>query len=165
MSQKIDRFRSALGNPIAIHNFVVRCTELLGDIDILVQSTTLPAEQLQEIILYYLGERVKWPTIATNSGRWSAVFPENENGLVNKQLLKDKGLWWEQKLGFMLPGQTANIEVVMRTVNDEEVFKVIMHNAFIIGRNDNALNSAQPTQTLLEELQFSYDWIEDVTIR
>lgn len=65
----------------------------------------------------------------------------------------------------MLPGQTANIEVVMRTVNDEEVFKVIMHNAFIIGRNDNALNSAQPTQTLLEELQFSYDWIEDVTIR
>lgn len=165
MSQKIDKFRAALGNPIAIHNFVVRCADLLGDIDILVQSTTLPAEQLQEIILFYLGERVKWPTIATNSGTWSATFPENEYGIVNKQLLKDKGLWWEQKSGVMLPGNTANIEVVMRTVNDEEVFKVILHNAFIRGRNDNVLNSSQPTTSLQEELIFSYDWIEDVTIR
>lgn len=166
MSRKIDVFRQAIGNPLAIHNFTVTIPDFDGfETPLTVQSTTFPAESLQEILLFYLGERVKWPTIATNSGTWSVSIPENEDGMAFHSVMQAKGYWWNYVNGKMLAGKTTNIDVTLRTVNDEEVFKVRLHNCWCKGRSDANLSSNSPTTPLQFNVTFSYDWIEDLSLK
>lgn len=166
MSRKIDVFRAALGNPLTRHNFIITIPHLentaLSNVQILVQSTSLPSERLRDIILYYLGERIKYPTIPENSGEWSCNIPDNELGLAFETVMKEKGLYWKQKAGILLPGERENVKVTMRTVNDSPVFEVIMHNAYCKGRGDESLNNNDPTAVLSYNITWAYDWIEDV---
>lgn len=85
MSRKIDAFRQALGNPLTVHNFVVRLasvSDMDPNIEIIVQSTSLPSDQLQDVLLHYLGENVKFPTIPSNGGEWAVNIPDNEQGMA-----------------------------------------------------------------------------------
>ena len=163
MSVKINAYIEKLGNPLTRHNFVVR-SPLLGGIEMLVASTTFPTEQMRDVTLYYLGERIKWPTIPENSGVWTVNVPEGEDGQVYVALGKQKGLIWNQKMGVLIPGVKSQIEVVARTVNDAEVFKVILHGGYIKGPSDVDLDNSDPTQAWRWNFTFSYDWIEDVPL-
>jgi hypothetical protein len=165
MSRKVNLFRAALGNPLTTHNFLVSCKSLLGtEVPMLVQSTSFPSERIREIVLYYLGERVKYPTIPENSGHWPCTVVDNELGTVFKQTIKAKGLLWEQESGLvkgLQGGLGADMDVTMRTVNDEEVFSVVMHGCFFLGKDDVSLANNDPTNPFKWNLTFAYDWISD----
>ena len=47
-------------------------------LQIMVASTTFPSERLQEYIMYFQGERVKFPSLPTNDGVWNVTMPEGE---------------------------------------------------------------------------------------
>lgn len=169
MSRKIDAFRQALGNPLTVHNFVVRLaavSDMDPNIEIIVQSTSLPSDQLQDVLLHYLGENVKFPTIPSNGGEWAVNIPDNEQGMAFVNVLKARKMWFEPVTGKMVSMNATgkNIEVVMRTVNDSEVYKVVLHNCYCKGRDTQQLNAATPTQALTYNATFSYDWVEDVGI-
>lgn len=164
MSLKINAFIKKLGNPLTRHNFVVR-SPLLGGMEMLVSSTTFPSEQMRDVILYYLGERIKWPTIPENSGVWNANIPEGEDGQVFVALGQQKGILWNQKLGILQPGIKSQIEVVARTVNDAEVFKVVLHGCYIKGPSDIDLDYMDPTQAWRWNWTFSFDWIENIELK
>lgn len=166
MSRKIDTFREALGNPLTIHNFVVRLaavTNMHENVEVIVQSTQLPSDQLQTIMLHYLGENVRYPTMPNNGGEWSVAIPDNEQGIAFTNILKARNLWFQEITGVIVNQITTglNIEVVMRTVNDSEVYKVILHNCYCIGRSTQNLDAGQPTASLIFNATFVYDWIED----
>lgn len=167
MSRKIDAFRQALGNPLTVHNFVVRLASVSDqdpNVEVIVQSTTLPSDQLQDVLLHYLGENVKFPTIPSNGGEWAVNIPDNEEGIAFVNTLKARKMWYEPVTGRMVSMNATgkNIEVVMRTVNDDEVYKVVLHNCYCKGRDPQQLNAATPTQALTFNQTFSYDWLEDL---
>lgn len=169
MSRKIDTFRQALGNPLTIHNFVVRLaavSDMEENVEVIVQSTQLPSDQLQTIMLHYLGENVRFPTLPNNGGEWSVAIPDNEDGIAFVNTMKARKMWFEQVTGVVVSQNATglNIEVVLRTVNDSEVFKVILHNCYCIGRSSQNLDASQPTAPLIFNATFVYDWLEDNSI-
>ncbi len=169
MSRKIDVFRQALGNPLTIHNFVVRLagvTNMEENVEVIIQSTSLPSDQLQTVMLHYLGENVRFPTIPSNGGDWNVNIPDNEEGIAFVNVMKARKMWFEQVTGKMVNMDSTgnNIEVAVRTVNDNEVYKCILHNCYCVGRDPQQLNASSPTSPLTFNAQFVYDWIEDVGI-
>lgn len=164
MSQKITKFTEIISNPLTTHNFVVQIPgweEDGGKVETIVSATTFPTERMRSVILYYMGERIKYPTIPENSGEWSCTIPDSEAAITFKKTIQEKGLLWNQVGGVLLPGIKKTIRIAIRTVNDQEVVAVKLHGAYIVGRGDVNLSNTDPTAALMWNVAFSFDWVED----
>lgn len=172
MSLKASVFTSFLGNPLNTHNFTV-VIPTLSDIQILVASTAFPTELLQEYVLYFQGERVKFPSIPTNSGNWQCTMPEGELAKVNNAYNEYMRKVYDQGTGaltFWSLNDKFDIEVYARGLrgtvqdannyDDNKVLGVRMKGCFLKGRTDVSLNNNAPTQNWVWILLFSYDYLE-----
>lgn len=172
MSLKANTFTSFLGNPLNTHNFTV-VIPALSDIQILVASTNFPTEQLQEYILWFQGERIKFPSLPTNSGNWTCTMPEGELAKVNNTFNSYMRKVYKQDTGalmFWAFVDKFDIEVYARglrgTVTDANnytdapVLGVKMVGCFLKGRQDVNLANNAPTTNWVWTLQFSYDYLE-----
>lgn len=169
MSIKSAKFASLLGNPLNTHNFVVVIPSL-DSIQMLVSSTSFPSEQLQEYIMYFQGERVKFPSIPTNSGEWSCTMPEGEMAKIKTAIKDLMDANYNQSTGQMTHWSLTDrfdIEVWARGLRgdvegSDKVFGVILHGCYLKGRQDVGLDFSQPTSSWNWTLNFSYDWLEDL---
>lgn len=161
MSNKQAKFQEVLGNPLNTHNFVIRMPKLLGDLTILVSSTTFPTEKMRAYVLHYMGETIMYPAQPETSGQWSCKVPESESALIFKKTVSLKKLLWNQKTGIPVPAAKTEIEVVARDMADKELFSCILHGCWIIGRDPVGLNNANATSNWEWDIAFNYDWIED----
>lgn len=160
MSRKVNKFASIITNPLNIHNFVV---DIPGfEYSILVSSTSFPSEKLRTVTKYYQGEKIDYPTIPELGGSWEFTIPENDNGIIKKKLDSFKSKMWDQKSGIFVPNLWKNVTVTSRQLDDTEVFSVILHGAYLLGRNSVNLKNSDPTASWDWDYQFRYQWIEDV---
>lgn len=160
MSLRQAKFAEVLGNPLNTHNFLIR-SKLLEGIEILVKSTTFPTEKMRNYTLHYLGETILYPAIPESSGTWACTIPESEAAIVFKKAVYEKGLIWNQKAGLLVPGVKTEIEVVSRDLQDKELFSVILHGAWIVGKDPVSVDNSSATVNWSWNLSFNYDWIED----
>ena len=104
MSIKGKAFQAQLGNPLNTHNFIVRMADpdnILSSIQMMVSATSFPSEKLQDYTLYFQGERVKFPSLPTNTGTWQCTMPEGEFAKMQIALEKHAALNYNQKTGQM----------------------------------------------------------------
>jgi len=167
MSLKVSTFEGFLGNPLNIHNFI--CTiPALQAVQILVRSTVFPVESYQNYTLYFQGERVKFPSLPTNSGEWAVTMPEGELSKVWLAYTHYYRKTYNQKEGtvrFWSATDKFDITVTSRTltgnvVGSEKLFTSILHGCFVVGPSDVTLDQASATQHWEWNIRFSYDWIE-----
>lgn len=163
MSLKIKTFASIITQPLAIHNFYI---EIPGasTTSIVVSATSFPSEKMREIKLYYQGEEIRYPTLPQNSGEWKFKVPESDSGIIRRELDEIKAKRYNQKLGTMLPYKWKDITVIARDLNQNPVFKVILHGAWLIGREDVPLDNSDPTKSWQWDYAWKYQWIEDVDL-
>ena len=100
MSIKVNVFRGMLGNPLNTHNFLVNIPRL-ADVQVMVNATSFPTEQLQQYVSNFQGEVVRFPSIPTNSGAWSCTLPEGEYAKVYKAITREYALNYQQDTGAM----------------------------------------------------------------
>jgi len=167
MSMKVSTFEGFLGNPLNIHNFI--CTiPALEAVQILVRSTVFPVESYQNYTLYFQGERVKFPSLPTNSGEWAVTMPEGELSKVWQCYTHYYRKTYNQKAGtvkFWSATDKFLVEVTSRTLTgdvkgSEKLFTSILHGCFVVGPGDVSLDQASATTHWEWNIRFSYDWIE-----
>jgi len=169
MSQKVKKLESLLGNPLNTHNFIV-VIPALNDIQILVSATSFPAEQLRAYELYFQGERVKFPSLPTNSGEWNATLPEGEYARVYKAVRSLLAKNYNQQTGVMTHWALRdkfNIEIYSRGLRgdvdgSDKVFGVRLMGCFLRGMQDVSLSNQAATTAWEWQLSFSFDWIESI---
>lgn len=161
MSLKVNTFASIITNPMNVHNFVVSIPGVTNG-SIVVSSTTFPSEKLREIILHYQGEEIVYPTLPKNDHSWKVKVPESDSGIIKKEfdVLKKKS--YNQKTGLFTPTKWKDVPVVARDLAGNEVFKVILHGVWIVGRESVDLNNSDPTKNWEWDYEFRYQWLEDV---
>jgi len=160
MSIKVSTFTSIINQPLNTHKFNVSIPEL--DLSMIVESTTFPSEQLEEVQLYYQGESIKYPTIPSQSQSWSITIPEGDNGVVRRQFEELKSKFYSQKTGLLKNNPWKDVVITVLDLQDKEVFKVILHGVWLKGRNDVSLSADSTTTPWKWEYSFVYQWIEDV---
>lgn len=157
-----------LGNPLNTHNFIVTIPAL-SDIQMMVSSTTFPSEQLQEYVLFYQGERVKFPSIPTNSGTWSCTMPEGEFAKMYSAIRKHASTNYNQRTGRMTHWAIRDKMRIIVTARglrgdvdgSDQVFSTALVGCFLRGRQDVSLSNQQATTNWVWNLTFSFDYIED----
>jgi len=176
MSIKAQTFQKLLGNPLNTHNFIVEIADpgnTLSSIQLLCSSTTYPSEQLQDFVLYFQGERVKFPSIPTNSGTWTATFPEGEYAKLAKALKDHMKKSYNQQTGKMTHWSlTDKFDIVvkargLREASDStsELFSVKLVGCYMKGREDVSLANNNPTENWVWTVTFSYDYLEDGDVK
>lgn len=163
MSNKVSTFTQIITNPLNTHNFRVTIPSL--QYDILVHSTSFPAERLGMVTLYTFGEPVRYPTIpgsSGNPGAWQVQMYENENGMVYQDFVTLKGKTYNQKTGLLVPQIWDTVEVHARDLADNIVFSSRMHGVWYQGRNEVTLDNSNPATNWDWNGQFVYQWIEDI---
>lgn len=145
------------------HNFVVRIPGIGLDVDMLVESTTYPSEQLQVVTLYTQGERIDYPTIPTNDHAWAITVPESDSGIVRRTLEGLKSEMYNQKTGLFTPSLWKNVHVFARDLQDQPRWHGILHGTWLEGHQNVNLNATQPTSPWKWDYRFHYQWIEEVT--
>lgn len=145
------------------HNFVVRIPDINLDVDLLVESTQYPSEQLQEVVLHTQGEEVRYPTIPSNQHTWSVKVPESDSGVVRNTLEQLKTSMYNQKTGLFTPSLWKNVHVFARDLADQPRWHVILHGVWMKGHDQVDLNNDQPTQAWKWQYQFIYQWLEEAS--
>jgi hypothetical protein len=172
MSIKSTLFAKNLGNPLNTHNFIVqipllRKADTIMGVDMLVTATSFPSEKMQEYVMYYQGERVKFPSIPTNDGVWSCTIPEGEMAkcyaatqyAMNQNYNQISGIqtFWgatdKRKITIFARGLRSGSQDV------PGIFGVELHGAYILERNQVSLSSGSVTQAWEWTVTFAYDWI------
>jgi hypothetical protein len=170
MSIKGRTFENMLGNPLNIHNFMVTIPAL-DNIQMMVSSTTFPSEQLQDYVMYFQGERVKFPSIPTNSGVWNCTMPEGELAKVYQSLRAHMRLNYNQTTGKMTHWAIRDkfdIIVTARGLRgdvngSDRIFSTTLVGCYVKGRQDVNLDNSQATTNWVWSVQFSFDAIHDET--
>lgn len=160
MSRKVQQFANIITTPLNVHNFIVTIPGFVEAI--VVESTTFPSDTLREMKLWFQGEEVRYPTIAENSGKWAIKIPENDRGLIRSKLQAFRNSIYDQKTGIIIPALWKDITVHARDLNNQLVFGVILHGAWIRGRNEVQLANSDPSQNWKWDWQFTFQWIEDI---
>jgi len=170
MSIKARKFESMLGNPLNIHNFIVNIPPM-KDVDLLVSATTFPTERLQEYVMFFQGERVKFPSVPINDGTWTCTMPEGEyaqiiksfNSLMHKSYNQQTG-----QLTFWSIRDKFDIDVFARGIRgdvggSDRVFGVTMHGCWLQGKAPVTLNNQSVSTPWEWQVTFSFDAVEDIT--
>lgn len=163
MSRKVDAFRTQIANPQNIHNFEL-VIDGLDEYAITVQSTTYPSEMSRVTTLSAAGELVTYPTVPDNSHRWYITIPENDDGIAYKKLEGLRAKYWNQQTGGITANQATpyqDIEVRARDLNGNLDFRVVLKNAWCMGRNDVNLDQSTPETNWKWTYQFAFDYLED----
>lgn len=160
MSLKVNTFANIITNPLNVHNFVVEIPDVTNG-SIVVSSTTFPSEKLRKVILHYQGEEVRYPTIPKNDGVWKVKVPETDSGAIKKELDALKSNLYSQKTGIFTPKLWKDVNVTARDLEGNEVFRVILHGVWLVGRESVDLNNSDPTKNWEWDYEFCYQWIED----
>lgn len=176
MSIKATKFQELLGNPMNTFNFMVVITDPsdnLNKVQILVNSTTFPSEELQEFTCHFMGERVKFPSIPTNNGVWNCSVVEAEAAKVFDAFVGHYSKVYNQKTGQLshismydkftvdIYGCGLNGDISEGGDNQKKV-GVRLHGAFLKGKGDVQLDNSNATGVWMWNFAFSYDWIEDI---
>ena len=162
MSLKAQEFANIIVQPANTYNFIVDIPGVA--MDLLVESTSYPAEKLGTTSLHYQGEEVPYPVIPKMAGKWSVKVPESDTGIVRESFDAIKSKHWNQKTGLLNPvGIYRDITVTARDMADNHIFKVVLHRAFILGRNQVQLDNSRPEGTWHWDYEFQYTWIEDIS--
>lgn len=164
MSIKARKFESMLGNPLNTHNFIVIIPKLTS-IQMMISATTFPSETLQVYTMFFQGERVKFPSLPTNAGTWSAAMPEGEFAKMFTALENHMATQYNQQTGIMSHWAIRDkfdIEVYARGLRgdvdgSDRVFGVRLRGAFMTGKSDVSLNFNAVTTPWEWNVQFSYD--------
>lgn len=164
MSLKVNEFAEIITQPLNTYNFVVQIPGV--DLDLVVSSTTFPSEKLGEVVLHYQGEAVYYPTIPKNGGNWKVSVPESDKGVVKKSFDALKQSVWNQKTGSLNPtSMKRDIKVIARDMANNIIFEVVLHKAFILGREmSGTLDNSRNDGTWSWEYEFKYTWIEDIDV-
>lgn len=171
MSVKATKFQELLGNPLNTFNFVVDIqAKGFSKVSLLVASTTFPSQTLQEFQLYFQGERVKFPSIPSNSGEWNCTMPEGELQKVMQAMKEYMDLVYDDKTGILTYWAVTDkftIEIYPRQLRGDvngsnKLYGVRLHGCYFKGRESVNLDNGNPTGNWVWNLNFSYDWMEDI---
>lgn len=160
MSVKVAQFANIITQPLNIHNFIVDIPGV--DVSILVSSTNFPSERLREITLWFQGEKVIYPSLPENDNHWKVKLPESDNGVVRRTLDSLKAKRYNQKTGIMTPDTWKTVTVSARDLEGNLVFQVLLHGAWLKGRDNVDLDNSDPSKNWNWDYEFVFQWIEDV---
>lgn len=165
MSRKANKFAAIITRPLNVYNFEIRiksqADSVNEDILLIVQSTSFPAETLQEMTLNFQGEKIIYPTKPANGGDWTITIPEGDKGQVRNELDRLKDAIYDQKTGTVMPTLWYDIEVFQKDLQENVVFSVVLHGCWMKGRNNQDLNTENVTANWSNQYTFHYTWIED----
>ena len=118
-------------------------------------------EKLQKVTLHFQGEEVRYPTIPKNDGVWKVKVPETDSGVIKKELDALKSKLYSQKTSIFTPKLWTDVNVTARDLEGNEVFRVVLHGVWLVGRETVELNNSDPTKNWEWDYEFCYQWIED----
>lgn len=172
MSIKGKTFQSYLGNPLNLHNFIVEIADPaknLSAIQIMCSAATFPSERLQDFTMYFQGERVKFPSIPTNTGTWTASFPEGELAKLAIAFKSNMDLNYNQQTGKMTHWAIRDkFDIIVKArglrgdvAGSDVVFQTKLIGCYMSGKEDVSLSNENATANWVWQVQFSFDSIED----
>jgi len=161
MSRKAEQFASIITNPLNTHNFMCSIPGVDDSISMIIESTTFPTEKFRVITLWFQGEPIHYPGLPENDHTWKFSIPESDNGSIAKIFQDIKNEFWDQKTGILTPGSFKDVEVRARDLNGDIVFHVILHGAWLRGRDAVPLTNRDPQQNWKWDYEWVYTWIED----
>lgn len=170
MSIKAVKFQEMIGNPMNTFNFKVLIqSKFISKVQIMVASTSFPNQQLQDFVLWFQGERVKFPSIPTNSGQWSCTMPEGEYQKVTEALQGHMQAQYNNETGALTYWASIDkfdIEVYPCQLRDVDManplYGVRLKGCYFKGTEDVSLDNSNPTGNWVYTLQFSYDYLETI---
>lgn len=148
--------------PLNTYNFVCDINGI--DESILVSSTTFPTESLQEMEMFFQGEKVSFPTLPANGGDWAFNVPESDNGHIDAVFDKLKSDMWDQKTGMFNPKKWFDVTVSARDQAKNLVFQVILHGCWMKGKDPVSLDNSATTTPWKWNYHLHYTWIQDVKL-
>lgn len=164
MSLVSTAYGAVIGNPQNVWNFAVTIP-YLNIPALLVQSTTLPSEQLQAMKATYFGEEREFPTKPKVGGDWSFNVVESEYGIIYRAMQRLYSAYYLQTAGAVLSsgiGSTFDIIVSQRTLLGVSTRKVILKDCYFKGWDAIDLKNDNVTGVTTYKLNFHYNWMKNV---
>lgn len=173
MSQKIQAFTQIITTPQNVHNFSLTFEQsgplmpqsLLDEfnaVSVIVQSTSMPSDQMRSTTLYAHGEEIRWPAVPQNSGNWGFNIPESDTGEIGAILQRLRAELWDSRTGAMSANalQWFNVRVTANDLNSQANFSTLLHGCWLLGRQDVNLSQQDPVQNWKWDYQLRYQWLE-----
>lgn len=163
MSRKVDNFASVITNPLPAHTFIVNIPSF--DFNAVVESTSLPSDELREVVLYTQGEEIHYPTTPNNSHKWNIKVPDNADAKVYQQLMAIRNSRYNQQSGDFTMKGWFDVEIFVRDLAQKPVLSTILHGCWLKSRADVSLDQSQATNPIKWDFQFVFQWPEDKLIK
>lgn len=160
MSLKAQTFKTVVTTPLLTFNYLVEIPGM-GEDSIAIQTTSLPAESQRYARLFVGGEPVDYSTIPETSHTWSFTVPDDESARIYSFFKSKSSIAWNQRAGVQRTSPGETIKVYLRTLTNENVLQVTLHDCWIVGRQEVQLNQSDPTAVLMWTYTFHYGWLED----
>lgn len=161
MSIKVNTFASIITNPLNVHNFLVTIpSSPLGSI--VVSSSEFPSEKLQEVVKYYQGHQIAYPTIPKTGGSWKVTLPESDSGIIKRELDRLKNMQYDQASGIFVPNIWESVAVTARDLSGRPVFSCAMIGCWLMGRDSVNLSNDDASKSWDWTYEFRYQWLEDI---
>ena len=173
MSQKIQAFTQIITTPQNVHNFSLTFEQsgplmpqsLLDEfnaVSVIVQSTSMPTDQMRATTLYAHGEEIRWPAVPHNSGNWWFNIPESDTGEIGAILQRLRAELWDSRTGAMSANamQWFNVRVTANDLNSQANFSTLLHGCWLLGRQDVSLSQQNPEQNWKWDYQLRFQWLE-----
>jgi hypothetical protein len=173
MSQKIQAFTQIITTPQNVHNFSLTFEQsgplmpqsLLNEfnaVSVIVQSTSMPSDQMRSTTLYAHGEEIRWPAVPQNSGNWGFNIPESDTGAIGVILQRLRTELWDPRTGALSANalQWFNVRVTANDLNSQANFSTLLHGCWLLGRQDVNLSQQNPEQNWKWDYQLRYQWLE-----
>ena len=178
MSQKIQTFTQIITTPANIHNFGISFEQSgplmpqslldeFNDVSMIVQSTSMPSDNMRTTSLWMHGEEVRYAAVPQNSGQWGFNIPESEDGAIASILERIRQHLWDERTGAMSASalQWFNIRITSNDLNTQASFSTLLHGCWLIGRNDVQMSMQSPEQNWKWDYMVRYQWLEKLNHR
>lgn len=178
MSHKVQTFTSIITTPANTHNFTISFEQAgplmpqsllqeFNGLSLIVQSTSMPSDQMRSTMLYVDGEEIRYPAVPQNGGTWGFNIPEGESGMVGSLLGRIRRHLWDEKTGAMSASalQWFNVKVTSNDLNSHAAFSTLLHGCWIVGRQDVNMAQNAPETNWKWDYQVRYQWLEPLNHR
>lgn len=163
MSNKVQVLANIVAQPLNTYNFRIDIPEI--NYSVLVESTTFPSQKLREVVLYFQGEAVKYPTLPDTPSPWQVTLPESDKGVVRNDFESLISSYYDQRTGLMKYKKWSNITVTACDMADNVVFVCVLHGAWCAGRESVNLSAQSVGDAWKWNYEFHYQWIEDLDVK
>lgn len=159
MSHKINTFVQYIATPANTHNFRVEIPEL-DSYSFVVQSTSMPSEQMRMTQLYVQGEVVRYPAVPQNAGNWGFNIPDSDDFEVARRLDEYRARFWDQQTGSLNASATlwSAVNIYLRDLNSQERYQCTLHGCWLQGRGDVRLSQSTPETALTWDYTLVYQY-------